>query len=318
MAYRPEINGAVLQLASLGEYADATLQTEFDAMQGWTMPAPESWAVEDRLSVRVLVTSVRHGCEAGLLQKFPRLQAICSWGAGYDSLPVQEARRRGILVSNTPGVLDECVADMAWALLLASSRTLCAGNAYVKTGRWLRNGEYPLSRRAWGKRLGILGLGRIGSAIARRGVGFGMEIRYHARKPRGQVGYEYEGDLQALAAWSDFLVVACVGGEQTRGLVSESVLQALGPQGILINIARGSVVDEAAMIRLLEHGQLGGAGLDVVQGEPGAPLALRNLDNVVLMPHVGSATYETRLAMEQLVVDNVREFMRNARVLSAI
>ena len=228
------------------------------------------------------------------------------------------ARRRGIEVSYTPDVLDDCVADHAMALLLATSRRIVAADRYVREGRWIRLGEFPLSTKVSDKQMGIVGLGRIGRAIARRAEGFGMALRYHARRPVPSAPYGYEPSLRELAKWADFLLLACPGGPATRHLVNASVLEALGPQGILINIARGSVVDEEALIAALTSGRLGGAGLDVTALEPGAPEALRSLDSVVLTPHIASATHETRAQMAQLVVDNVARFLQDGRLLTPI
>ncbi len=258
--------------------------------------------------VVAIATSVRRGCDKALIDRLPSLRAISSWGVGFDTIDVRAAHERGIAVANTPGVLDNCVADMAWALLLAASRRIGAADRYVRDGHWQLLGEFPLTTRVWGKRLGILGLGRIGRAIARRGVGFDMDVRYHGRHRQADAPYAYEASLEALAQWSDFLVVACPGGGSTRHLVTAAVLRALGTRGILVNIARGTVVDQASLVEALDHGVIGGAGLDVLEDEPGAPESLRRRDNVVLSPHVGSATTETRAAMETLVVDNLRCF----------
>lgn len=308
----------VLQLASIGGLADRLLADEFDAARLWEMDTADDWMTKNAADVEVLVTSVRVGCTALLMRRLPKLRAICSWGVGFDTIDVAAATARGIAVSVTPHVLDECVADMAWALMLGAARRLPAADRYVRDGHWQRLGEFPLSTRVSGKRLGILGLGRIGQAIAKRGGGFSMDVAYAARSARMDVSYSFEPDLHRLARWADFLVVACPGGEQTRHLVSEAVIHALGPHGILVNVARGTVVDTRAMIAALDSDLLGGAGLDVVEGEPGVPEALRGRDNVVLSPHIGSATTETRQAMEQLVVDNVRAFVQAGQLLTPV
>lgn len=308
----------VLQLAPIGPLADESLATEFKAVRFWELDDGAQWLDQFGADVVVVATSVRAGCNAALISRLPHLGAVCSWGVGFDTIDVAAAAARGIQVSVTPNVLDDCVADMAWALLLATARRLGAADRYVRDGQWQRLGEFPLSTRVSSKRLGILGLGRIGAAIARRGAGFSMAIAYHGRRPREGVPYRFEPSLRALAEWSDFLVVACPGGDQTRHLVSSEVLQAMGLRGILVNVSRGSVVDTAALVDALESGRLGGAGLDVVEGEPGAPVALRGRDDVVLSPHVGSATVETRQAMEQLVVDNVRAYLQSGQVATPI
>ena len=304
-----------LQLAPIGPLADALLRDGLSAVRLWEQE--DGWLEAHGAGVALLATSVRRGCDAATIAALPALRAISSWGVGYDTLDVDAAHARGIQVANTPDVLDDCVADLAWGLLIAAARRIPAADRYARAGEWIDLGGFPLTTRVSGKRLGILGLGRIGTAIARRGQGFGMQVRYHGRAPK-EAPYGFEPSLTALAAWSDFLVVACGGGPETRHLVSAQVLAALGPRGILVNIGRGSVVDQGALITALETGTLGGAGLDVLQGEPGVPEALRNRDNVVISPHVGSATIETRQAMEQLVVDNLQAFLREGRVLTPI
>ncbi|MCW8084159.1 2-hydroxyacid dehydrogenase [Sabulicella glaciei] len=306
----------LLQIASIGLLADRLLTEEFDAVRLWEQP--DAWLTRHGAEVELVATSVRAGCGPEMLAALPRLRAISSWGVGHETLDVAGARARGIGVATTPEVLDDCVADLAWGLLMAVARRIPAADRHVRAGEWTEVGRFPLSTKVSGKRLGVLGLGRIGAAIARRGEGFAMEVRYHGRGPKPGVAHGFEPSLRELAAWCDFLVVACEGGPATRHLVSAEVLEALGPGGILVNIARGSVVDQAALIAALEAGRLGGAGLDVLENEPGAPLALRRCDNVVLTPHVGSATHETREAMERLVVDNLRAFRRDGTLLTPV
>jgi lactate dehydrogenase-like 2-hydroxyacid dehydrogenase len=307
----------VLQLAPVGPLADRVLVEEFGTIRLWEQDA-QAWLAAKGAGVAAVVTSVRRGCDASLIAALPSLRAICSWGVGFETIATDAARARGIQVSNTPDVLDDCVADLAWALMLAAARHVSMADRYVRDGHWRRLGEFPLSTRVSGKCMGVLGLGRIGRAIARRGAGFDMQVRYHGRGARPDAPYTFEPSLAELARWSDFLVVACVGGPGTHHIVSAEVLEALGPKGILVNIARGSVVDQEALIHALEGGRLGGAALDVLEGEPGAPAALRARDDVVLTPHVGSATIETRRAMEQLVVDNLRAVLRTGRVLTPV
>lgn len=305
----------VVQFASMGPEWDAALARRFRMLQwtGGAAPGAEALA-----GVRVAVTSVRRGFTQDMLDALPALQAVCSWGVGYETLDVEALRRRGVVVSNTPDVLDDCVADLAWALLLATARRVAVGDRYVKQGHWREIGKFPLSTRVSRKRMGILGLGRIGAAIARRGTGFGMEVRYTGRARHVGQPLEFMANLQALAAWSDFLIVACAGGAATRHLVDASVLRALGPKGILINIARGTVIDQSALIAALAAGELGGAGLDVLDGEPAVPQQLMDTDQVVLMPHVGSATFETRADMSALVMQNVESFLESGRLVSEI
>jgi lactate dehydrogenase-like 2-hydroxyacid dehydrogenase len=311
----------------MGESIDAELAARYRVVQwpadrivsgntGASASAPPD--VELLREARVAVTSVRRGFTRAMLDSMPALSAVCSWGVGYETLDVAAAAARGVVVSNTPGVLDDCVADLAWALLLAAARRTAVGDRYVKGGEWRSIGAFPLSTRVSRKRLGIVGLGRIGMAIARRGAGFDMAVRYCGRHPRANAPYEYMASLLELASWADFLVLACPGGPATRHLVDAPVLRALGPTGILVNIARGSVVDEAALVAALRSGELGGAGLDVLEHEPAVPAELRAMDQVALMPHVGSATRETRADMARLVLDNVASFLDGGRLLTPV
>lgn len=309
---------SIVQVGPLGDWADARLREACDVIALWEA-ADRLACLEERAAGAVAaVTSVRHGCTAAMMERMPSLKAICSWGVGYESIDVAAARARGIGVSHTPDVLDDCVADLAWGLLIAAARRIAVGDRYVKTGQWRAIGQFPLSTRVSGKRLGILGLGRIGEAIARRAAGFSMEVRYHNRRARTDVPWTYDPSLVELARWADFLVVACEGGPSTRHLVSAPVIEALGPRGILVNIARGSVVDQRAMVEALAGGRLGGAGLDVIDGEPAVPAPLLSMDQVALMPHVGSATVETRRAMEQLVLDNLLSFLAGRGLLTPV
>ena len=237
------------------------------------------------------------------LARFPKLEIISVMGVGYDGVPIPWCKERGIRVTNTPDVLTDDVADIAVALVLMTSRRLVESNRHLHEGKWLK-GAFPLAHALRGKVAGILGLGRIGKAIAQRLEAHGMKIAYHGRKPQN-VPWSYFDDLKALAAESDFLIIACPGGPETLKIVNAEVLAALGPEGTLINIARGSVVDEAALVAALETGSLRTAGLDVFEDEPRVPAALMSCERAVLLPHVGSATHETRRAMAGLVLDNL-------------
>ena len=314
-----ETGAELAQLVSLGAEYNAQLAARWRVLPLFQEDAPEARLKALAPGVRLLVTSARVGLSDEALRALPDLQAICSWGVGCDALPLESARARGIVVSNTPDVLSECVADMAWGLLLAGARQIPAGDRYARSGRWVKQGKFPLGTQVWGKRLGILGMGRIGEAIARRGQGFGMTTRYHNRRPRADLpDYGYEPSLIELARWADFLVVACPGGAATRHLVDAPVLQALGPQGLLVNIARGSVVDESALIPMLRSGAVGGAGLDVFEHEPGVPAELAAIDHVALMPHAASGTRETAGRMSQLVIDNLNAWQDEQRLLTPV
>jgi lactate dehydrogenase-like 2-hydroxyacid dehydrogenase len=249
----------------------------------------------------------------------PNLEVVTNFGVGYDTTDVAQAAARGIQVTNTPDVLTDCVADLAWGLLIAGARRMGQGERFVRAGLWGKgqvHGSIPLGLRVSGKKLGIVGLGRIGDAIARRGAGFDMDIRYHNRRKRDDVQYGYEASLTDLAKWADFLIVATVGGPGTRHLVNQEVLEALGPTGIIVNIARGPVIDEAALVAALQAGKLGCAALDVFEHEPKVPEALATSDNAVVLPHIGSATLETRLSMENLMLDNLQAYFDTGRVIT--
>jgi lactate dehydrogenase-like 2-hydroxyacid dehydrogenase len=254
--------------------------------------------------VRAIVTGGGHGAGNEIVDALPALEIIAINGIGTDAVDLERARARSVRVTTTPGVLTEDVADLALGLLLATSRRICVADRFVRAGRWPA-GRLPLSAQVSGKRLGLLGLGQIGRAVARRAEGFGMSIAYCEPHPYNDITYRFQPDLQQLAEESDFLVVAASGGPATRGLVDRRVLDAIGPTGILINVARGSVVDEPALVAALVDGRLGGAGLDVFAHEPEVPPALLTMDNVVLSPHRASATVETRRAMADLVLANL-------------
>jgi lactate dehydrogenase-like 2-hydroxyacid dehydrogenase len=236
------------------------------------------------------------------------------FGVGYETTDVALARSRGVAVSNTPDVLDDCVADLAVGGLIDVVRRLSAADRFVRRGEW----DFPLATKVSGKRVGILGLGRIGRAIARRLEGFDMKISYHSRNPVGGVPYQYVSSPAALASDVDILVVATSGGPATAGLVSAEVLDALGPAGYLVNIARGSVVDEPALVSALVDGRLAGAALDVYADEPHVPAPLLELESVVLLPHIASATRETREAMGELALRNLRQFMTDGTLVTPV
>lgn len=238
-----------------------------------------------------------------LLERLPQLEILSVFGVGYDGVPVAECQARGLRVTNTPDVLTDDVADIATALVLMTSRRLAEAERYTRAGEWV-GGAFPLAHALRGKMAGILGLGRIGAAIARRLEAHGLRIAYHGRR-RQEVAHEFYPELSAMAAAADFLIVACPGGAETRHAVNAEVLAALGPEGTLINIARGSVVDEVALVQALEVGGIRAVGLDVFENEPHVPEALRRHPRAVVLPHVGSGTHETRAAMGALVVENL-------------
>jgi lactate dehydrogenase-like 2-hydroxyacid dehydrogenase len=258
---------------------------------------------EHAAAIRGLVQGGGTLTPESLLEGLPALEIISVFGVGYDGVPVEYCRRRGIKVGHTPDVLTDDVADVAVALILMTGRGFIRANRFVHAGEWLKRGP-ELTTRLGARTVGILGLGRIGKAIAQRVSAMGMYVAYTGRKPQ-DVPYRFAPDLKALAAISDFLVVACPGGAATRNLVNAEVLAALGNKGTLVNIARGSIVDEPALVKALQDGVIKGAGLDVFADEPKIPPVLLAMDNVVLLPHVGSATRETRQAMGDLCKANL-------------
>ncbi|NYT63605.1 2-hydroxyacid dehydrogenase [Alcaligenaceae bacterium] len=298
--------------------AEQQLAEQFNVIQLWKASDRTAVIAANSDKITVLTTSAMTTTRAELIDALPKLQAICSFGVGYDGIDVKHAQQKGIQVSNTPDVLNDCVADQAMGLLLATARRLGHADRYVRANQWGSGSSFPVGVKVSHKKMGIVGLGRIGMAIAQRAAGFNMDIRYHNRNPRNDVPYIYAASLSDLAAWADFLVVATVGGASTRHLVDQKAIKALGPKGILINIARGSVIDENAMVQALVSGELGGAGLDVYESEPTVPDALKSLDNVVIVPHIASATAETRQAMADLVLENALAFARTGKLVTPI
>ena len=256
--------------------------------------------------------------DAALIDALPNLEIIASFGVGYDGVDATHAASRKVMVTNTPDVLNDDVANMAVMLLLNCSRRFCEWERYARAGEWQKRGDPPLARAINGRKVGILGLGRIGQDIARKLSAFGCEIVYYGRRKQTDQPYAYYDNLTAMARNVDFLIAICPGGEATRGIVNAEVLAALGPQGTFINVARGSVHDEDALIDALETGKLGYAGLDVFAAEPKIPERLRKLDNVVLQPHQGSATVETRKAMGDLVANNLLDWFDGKPALTPV
>ena len=268
--------------------------------------------------VRGIAASGESKVSAGLIEQLPALQIISVMGVGYDGIDVAAAKARGVVVTHTPNVLNDDVADLAIGLMLCAARQLPAADRYVRAGHWQTSGPMPLARKMSGARLGLVGMGRIGQAIAHRAAAFGMSIAYTARNLKPALPHLYFPTAAALAAEVDFLVVITPGGAGTRKLIDAEVLAALGRKGILVNVARGSVVDEAALIDALERGVIGGAGLDVFEDEPNVPERLRALPHVVLTPHIGSATGQTRQAMADLAFANLQAHFAGQPLLSPV
>jgi len=252
-----------------------------------------------------------------LIAQLPQLKMLSVFGVGYDGIDVPAAIGQGVPVTHTPGVLTDDVADLAMALVLSVARQLPQADQHVRQGRWPQ-GALPLGRKVSGARMGIVGMGRIGQAIARRAQAFGMSIAYTTRTVKADLPYRHVADATALARESDFLVVITPGGAATRHLINAQVLQALGPSGFLINVARGSVVDEQALIEALQNGTIAGAGLDVFADEPRVPEALWTMPQVVLTPHMASATTQTRQAMADLAFANIRAGIEGQNLLTPV
>jgi hydroxypyruvate reductase len=296
----------VLQMMPITPNIQAQADEAFVLRKLWQAADGQAFLGEVAPRVRAVLTNGIIGADRALIEALPKLEIIGVYGVGVDAVDLAAAKARGVRVTNTPDVLTIGVAELGMALLLDVARRVAYNDRYVRAGRWRRDGDPVLSNSVAGKRMGILGLGRIGRAVARRGEAFDMTICYHGRTRREDVAYEYVPDLVEMARAVDCLMVTCLGGPTTAGLVSREVIDALGPKGWLINVARGSVIDQPALVEALVEGRLGGAGLDVFAGEPEVPDALLGLDNVVLQPHQASATWETRDAMGQLAVDNLK------------
>ncbi|ELY2797802.1 2-hydroxyacid dehydrogenase [Cronobacter dublinensis] len=267
--------------------------------------------------ITVVVTNGEAVVTREFIALLPALKLIAVFGVGYDGVDVAAARDRGVQVTHTPGVLTDDVADLAIGLMLATSRRIVAAQRFIEQGGW-RQGGFPWTRKVSGARLGIFGMGRIGQAIARRAQAFDMTIRYTSRHAQPALPYPFVPDLRELAQQSDFLMICAPGGDATRGVVNAAVLAALGPQGMLINVGRGSVVDETALIAALDSGAIAGAGLDVFADEPNVPAALQQRDNVVITPHMASATWETRREMSRLVLDNVNAWFAGDPLITPV
>ena len=281
------------------------LDREFTVHRLWQVDDKDAMIARLAPTTRFVAAGGHAGIDGALMDRMPGIEIVANFGVGYDTIDVKAAEQRGIIVTNTPDVLNEDVADIAIGLLIATVRELPQADRYLRSGQWPA-ANYPLTRATLrGRSLGIAGLGRIGKAIAKRAEAFGLSIAYYGRSRQDDVAYAYHDSILSLAKAVDTLVLILPGGPATRNLVNAEVLEALGPNGILINVARGTVVDEPALIEALRKGTILSAGLDVFAEEPKVPEALIAMDNVVLLPHVGSATQHTRAAMGQLLVDNL-------------
>jgi lactate dehydrogenase-like 2-hydroxyacid dehydrogenase len=311
-----ETRRGLLQVAGFPPELQSRLDAEFDCLRLAELETALERDPARAESIRALVTRSNVEVPASVVERLPRLEIIATCGVGYDLIPLELAARRGIVVSNTPDVLNAAVAELCIGGLLSLLRRLPQADRHVREGRWAE-ASFPLATSLAGKRVGIAGLGRIGKDIARRLEPFGVSLAYHGRTDQ-QLAWRFEADLAALARDVDILIVAAPGGRETARMIDARVLDALGPQGVLVNVARGSLVDQDALIAALEQGRIGGAALDVFDNEPDIDARFFRLENVLLMPHIGSATRETRAAMEGLMLDNLRAYFSSGRVLTPV
>jgi lactate dehydrogenase-like 2-hydroxyacid dehydrogenase len=300
----------------LHDHAVRRLDTTFRIVR---IESADPALVTDELARNTRGIAAMAALDARFIDALPKLEVIASFGVGYDHVDARHAGSKGVMVTNTPDVLTEEVADTAIGLLLNTVRELPKAEAWLREGRWVKDGAYPLtSTTLRGRRAGIFGMGRIGQAIARRLQAFGLPVAYHNRRPLGGVPYDYHPTLVGLAEAVDTLISTAPGGAATEKAVNARVLQALGPEGVFVNIGRGSTVDETALAAALANRAIRAAGLDVFADEPHVPQALRALPNVCLLPHVGSASVHTREAMADLVVDNLISWFSKGRALTPV
>ncbi len=310
-------NRAVLLIAPVVESLQQQLASQFPLYRLYEQDDPITFLREQGENIAAVVTRGDVGVQNNVLEMLPHVGLVAIFGVGTDAVDLDYLRTRQISVTITSGVLTNDVADLAMGLLLSGARQLCQGDRFVREGLWA-NGGLTLGTQVSGKRIGLLGMGNIGQAIARRARGFDMEVLYTDRKKLADLDYQWCADLHTLAHESDFLVIAASGGEANRGLIDASVFNVMPKHAWLINIARGSLVDEKALIQALQKGVIAGAGLDVFDDEPNVPAELMALDNVVLQPHVASATHETRQKMSDVVFANVAAYFSGTTLPNAI
>lgn len=298
----------------MSSYLEQQLETRFNLMKPWTTNSsiPEFLNNNNNssISIKAVVGDTKIGADAQLIDSLPNLEIVSSFSVGLDKIDLVKCKQKGIKVTNTPDVLTDDVADLAIGLALTVLRRICVCDRFVRSGKWV-NGDFGLSSKFSGKSVGIVGLGRIGSAIAKRAEAFGCQISYHSRSKKPNTQITYYSNITDLAANCQILFVACALTEETHHIINHKVIDALGPKGVLINIGRGAHVGEPELVSALLDGRLGGAGLDVFENEPEVPEELCKLDNVVIVPHVGSDTDETSMAMADLVVRNLEAHFKN-------
>jgi lactate dehydrogenase-like 2-hydroxyacid dehydrogenase len=308
----------LLLIESMMPEIEARLEAAYTVHRLETAPDKAAMVARVGSNVRAVATGGGSGVSKAIADALPKLEIIAINGVGTDAVDLVRAKAQGVRVTNTPDVLTDDVADLGMALMLAASRQLVAGDRFVRDGRWARGESLPLARKVTGKKLGILGMGRIGRAIGRRAEGFGMQIAYTDIRAFDDLVYRYVPSLLELAQDSDILIIAASGGAQSRGIVNRAVMDALGRDGILVNVARGTVVDEPALVAALQAGTLGGAGLDVFLNEPNVPQELLTMGQLVLQPHRASATIETRITMGELVLANLAAHFEGKELLTPV
>jgi hydroxypyruvate reductase len=296
----------ILQMMPITDNTQPIAEEAFTLRKLWEASDQAAFVGEVAPGIRGILTNGIIGADGTLIGALPNLEIVGVYGVGVDAVDLETAKRRGVRVTNTPEVLTTGVAEMALALLLDVAKRITSNDRYLRAGRWVDEGDPPLGSNLAGRRMGILGLGRIGRAVARRAAAFDMELCYGGPHRKDDVDWPYYADPVTMAREVDVFMVTCTGGPTTAGVVTREVIDAVGPEGWLINVSRGSVIDEAALVEALVAGRLGAAGLDVFAAEPRVPEALLGLDNVVLQPHQGSASVETRDAMGRLVLDNLK------------
>lgn len=308
----------ILALGSLLPAEMDALEKSFDLIRLWKEPNPEAVLQAYKNDI-IGILSAYNGIPvtARILESLPNLEIVAQFGVGVDNIDLGAAKARGIAVTNTPDILTPDTADIALSLILCLMRRIVEADMYVRVGKWA-SGAFSLSSSLSGKTVGIVGMGRIGRAIARRCLAFDMKIVYHGPRQKPDLTYPYFADLRQMAEASDVLVMACPGGVETKNLVTGKILKALGPKGYLVNIARGSVVNTEDLLIALRNRDIAGVGLDVYENEPNVPEALISMDNVVLLPHVGSATAETRSEMGRLVIANILAYFEGKPLLTAV
>ncbi len=308
----------VLQVSDFPPWTTEKLEAEFTVHKYHSAEQPAALLSRVAGGVRAVVATAPDPVDSAMIHAIPGLEIVSCFAVGVDFVDLAAAAERGVVVTNTPEVLTDCVADLAMGLLIAASRRIVEGDGYVRAGRWPREGDIGLSSALRGKTVGIVGFGRIGKQVGKRAAAFGMTVAYHGRNRQADVAEDYHASARELAAASDYLVLCCPGGPETRHMIDHEVLAALGPGGFLVNVARGSVVDTDGLIGALRDGLIGGAALDVFEAEPDVPGELLAFPGVIVQPHHASATIETRTAMGELMIENLVRHFAGRPVLTPV